>query len=190
MKLIIDGYNLIRSVTHKRATQPDIAHMLGRLRRYQRATEHEITIVFDGGDSMHRYQTGYHGLTLWYSGLRETADDVIRTLLSTVHPESTVLISDDRQLNEVAQERAIVSVSPLFFIARLAEREGIKPTKQRAHGLTKTSEDSNAELDALMQAYSGSTVPKKENETDIMHTPKHKKSSKIERRLEALMRKL
>jgi predicted RNA-binding protein with PIN domain len=191
MKLIIDGYNLIRSVIHRQAKQPDVQQFLGRLRRYQRVTEHEITVVFDGGDGTHRYQIGYHGLIIWYSGQRETADDLIKDFLTTVQPDSVVLISDDRQLNAAAQERDIVSVSPLFFISRLTEREGIKPTKpqQQIHGIIKTSENSSDELDALMIAYSGS-LPQKENERLGTVVPKHKKGSKLERRLEALIRKL
>jgi predicted RNA-binding protein with PIN domain len=191
MKLIIDGYNLIRSVTHKRATEPDIQHMLGRLRRYQRVTQHEIVIVFDGGDGTHRYQTGYHGLTVWYSGVRETADDLIKDFLRTAHPDGTVLISDDRQLNEAAQERDIVSVSPLLFLARIKEREGVKPgDKEGALKAIKTSAEANVEVDALMEAYSGTAGSKKEGEQEITSAPKHKKGSKVERRLEALMRKL
>jgi predicted RNA-binding protein with PIN domain len=191
MKLIIDGYNLIRSVTHRRATEPDIQHMLGRLRRYQRVTQHEIVIVFDGGDGTHRYQTGYHGLTVWYSGVRETADDLIKDFLRTAHADGTVLISDDRQLNEVAQECDIVSVSPLFFLARLNEREGIKKSSAAsALKAIKTSTEANVELDSLMEAYSGSAGSKKEGEQGILSIPKHKKGSKVERRLEALMRKL
>jgi predicted RNA-binding protein with PIN domain len=190
MKLIIDGYNLIRSVTHKRATEPDIQHMLGRLRRYQRVTQHEIVIVFDGGEGTHRYQTGYHGLTVWYSGVRETADDLIKDFLRTAHPDGTVLISDDRQLNEAAQEHDIVSVSPLLFLARMSEREGVKKTlATSAHKAVKTSAEANVEVDALMEAYSGSVGSKKEKEQEVA-VAKHKKSSKVERRLEALIRKL
>ena len=189
MQLIIDGYNLIRSVTHKRATEPDIQQMLGRLRRYQRVTEHEIVIVFDGGEGTHRYQTGYHGLVVWYSGVRESADDLIKDFLRGAHPDGTVLISDDRQLNETAQERDIVSVGPLF-LARLSEREGIKPIRKSVHKAVKTSAEANVELDALMEAYSSSGGSKKEREQEVGVMPQRKKISKLERRLEALMRKL
>lgn len=191
MQLIIDGYNLIRSVTHKRATEPDIQQMLGRLRRYQRVTEHDIVIVFDGGDGLHRYQTGYHGLTVWYSGVRETADHLIKDFLRGAHPDGTVLISNDRQLNEAAQEYDIVSVSPLLFLARIKEREGFKlsDTKSVLKAI-KTSSEANVELDALMEAYSGSAGSKKEREPEVDAMPKNKKSSKLERRLEALIRKL
>lgn len=190
MKLIIDGYNLIRSLTHTQATQHDLQHMLGRLRRYQRVTGHEILFVLDGGDSVYRYHASYHGITIWYSGAKATADDLIKDFLKAAHADNVLLISDDRQLNEAAQERGIVSVSPLFFVSRLREREGIKPVHDVVQSAIKTAEDSSDDLDLMMHAYSASVPYKKEYEEDLMVTPKHKKSSKIERRLEALIRKL
>lgn len=190
MKLIIDGYNLIRSITHSQATTHDLQHMLGRLRCYQRVTGHEIVFVLDGGDSLYRYQAAYHGMTLWYSGAKATADDLIKDFLKTAHAESALLISDDRQLNEVAQDHGIVSVSPLFFVSRLCEREGVKPVKNALNELVKTAEDSSEDLDQIMYAYSASVPYKKEREDESLIAPKHKKSSKLERRLEALIRKL
>jgi predicted RNA-binding protein with PIN domain len=190
VKLIIDGYNLIRSITHTQATTHDLQHMLGRLRRYQRVTGHEIVFVLDGGDSVYRYHASYHGITIWYSGIKATADDLIKDFLKTAHADSVLLISDDRQLNEVAQDHGIVSVSPLFFVSRLREREGIKPVKNSVQGIVKTTDDSSEELDLIMHAYSSSIPHKKENGHDLSVTPKHKKSSKLERRLEALIRKL
>lgn len=189
MKLLIDGYNLIRSVTHRPATPSDIQHMLGRLRRYQRATKYDITLVFDGGEGAYRYKTVYHGLTMWYSGFRETADDLIKDFLRSSRADELVLISDDRQLNEVAEKQDIVSVSPLFFLARVAEREGVKPIKNFVHQATKTSDDENSELDALMYASTNAMRTKEEGPLKIVENS-HKKASKIERRLEALIRKL
>ncbi len=190
MKLIIDGYNLIRSLTHTQATQHDLQHMLGRLCRYQRVTGHEIVFVLDGGDSVYRYHASYHGITIWYSGAKATADDLIKDFLKTAHADNVLLISDDRQLNEVAQDHGIVSVSPLFFVSRLREREGIKPVKAGIHAVIKTTEDSSEELDLMMHAYSASVPHKKDREHDLLQGPRHKKGSKLERRLEALIRKL
>lgn len=190
MKLLIDGYNLIRAITHTRAKETDVQYFLGRLRRYKRVTGHDITIVFDGGDGSYRYQLGYHGVTLWYSGVRETADDLIKDFLSNALAEEVVLISDDRQLNDVAQERNIISVSPLFFLARLAEKEGSEPKHVSVHSAIKTSENENNDIDEIMHQV---VLPMKhthKDEHEVLLMTKKKKSSKLERRLEALIRKL
>jgi len=190
MKLLIDGYNLVRSITHARAKKTDVQQILGRLRRYKRVTGHGITVVFDGGDGSYRYQVNFHGLTIWYSGVRETADDLIKDFLRASVSDEQVLVSDDRQLNDVAEERNIISVSPLFFLARLAERETVSPAIAPGRIATKTSEDENGELDALMYQTMVPRHHKSEPMPDELLILKGKKSSKLERRLEALIRKL
>lgn len=192
MKLLIDGYNLVRYITRGPATKIDIESVLGRLRRYSRFMGHDIIVVFDGGEGMYKYQLTYHGLHLWYSGLRETADDVIKLLLPGYNPDEVLLVSDDRQLNYAAQECGIVSISPAVFYSCMQEKEesSSRNTKEKLSTTFKTSSDSNYELDALMHAESRNLPSKQETSDDKNDILKNKKSSKIERRLQVLMRKL
>ncbi len=190
MKLLIDGYNLVRSLTHRQARENEVQQILGRLRRYHRVTGHDITVVFDGGEGSYRYQLGYHGLVLWYSGSSETADDLIKKFLAHAHQDELVLISNDRELNEIAQERGIVSVSPLFFITKVAEREEAGIKKTVTCSAIKTSKEVDVGLDELMREASSRMPHKIETETGKSSMLKDKKGSKIERRLEALISKL
>jgi hypothetical protein len=131
-------------------------------------------------------------LCLWYSGVRETADDVIKFLLPTYSPDEIVLISDDRQLNYAAQECGIVSVSPSFFSVCMQEKENksVHSTIEQKTGVVKTTSDDNYELDVLMRVGDDRMLQKKETDGDKNGIFKDRKSSKIERRLQSLMRKL
>lgn len=192
MKLIIDGYNLLRYITRGSATRQEIEQFLGKLRRYSRATKHHLIIVFDGGEGWSRYQAPYHGLDIWYSGSQQTADDVIKDLLPRYNADEVVLISDDRQLNEsAAEEHAIISVSPAVFIDRMQSREDSTKTKNIRDDaqLVKTAVDSSTELDALMNSATRHMSHTRKND-DTPAPIKDKKGSKIERRLDAVLRKL
>jgi predicted RNA-binding protein with PIN domain len=189
MKLLIDGYNLLRFITHGSATKSEIEQFLGRLRRYSRVTAHQIIVVFDGGDGLYRYQSTYHGLTIWYSGSRETADDLIKDFLPRYNANEVVLISDDRQLNAVAEAASIISVSPAVFIERMRAREEGGKAPLAIASLVKKSTSSSAELDALM-AGATQQMPPEETETATSAKLKGKKSSKIKRRLDAVIQKL
>ena len=192
MKLLIDGYNLLRYITRRPARQADLDQFLGRLRRYSRATGHQLTIVFDGGEGLYRYQGTYHGLTLWYSGARQTADDVIKDLLPHYHADEVMLISDDRQLNESAEALSIVSVSPAVFVDRMRAREGDANNlrTRKASSLVKTATDSSDELDALMGVTTNRMPNKEKTEQNTGAMLDNKKRSKLERRLDALIQKL
>lgn len=192
MKLLIDGYNLLHYISRGSAPQGDVKAFLGRLRRYKRATGHTIIVVFDGGEGVYRYQQDYHGMTLWYSGARQTADDLIKAFLPQYATDEVVLISDDRSLNETAEGYSIVSVSPAVFVNSMIAREtGTKQMQDTArHTLVKTAVTDSDELDLLMHEATARMPAKAETTGSSSGMLKGKKQAKVERRLEAVLRKL
>jgi predicted RNA-binding protein with PIN domain len=159
MHIMIDGYNLLRYITKKQSTQREKEQLLGRLRRYARYMEHAIVIIFDGGDAIRPYQESHGAVTIWYSGLQATADDLIIAQLPAYNADSVVLISDDRNLNEYAQTLDIIlEINPV--------------------------------LDALLHNNNVSSAYTKDVSQPEVHKKRAAKDSKIERRLQSILRKL
>jgi len=191
MKLLIDGHNLIRYGTGSVPTAQQVDAFLARMARYSRYTGHEIIIVFDGGEGLYPYEMVRRGMAIHYAGARQTADDVIKKLLPRYHKDELVLISNDRQLNAVAEQQSIISVDPAFFMSRVREKGMSTATHKTAQSeIHKTSTETNEELDTLMHTSPMRGVAKSETTESLHDTLKDGKKTKLERRLEAVIRKL
>jgi len=134
MRIIVDGYNLIRR-------WPELAMLdradlgLGRdallreLQAYQRARRHQITVVFDGrelgGTSGGAERAG--GIGVRFSRQGETADAVIARLAAE-GGSGTVVVSSDREVQAAARRHGAAPLSADEFMARL-ERSRVATLK-------------------------------------------------------------
>lgn len=105
MLIIIDGYNLIRqSDTLRRYERKSLEAgrkaLIAKLVEYEKKKTHNITVVFDGGESgwadEGRDKEGK--INIIYSRHGERADDVIKRMAADTM-EETIVVSSDREIS-------------------------------------------------------------------------------------------
>jgi predicted RNA-binding protein with PIN domain len=116
--ILIDGYNLI-GIAHDNLEKAR-NDLIDQLHKYSRIKKHDITVVFDGWKSGHRDQTRTRAahVTVVYSRLGETADVVIRRML-TPDARPWIVVSSDREVHDHAAKREFAAVTSEEFEDKL-----------------------------------------------------------------------
>lgn len=121
MRILVDGYNVIRRLPELRAVERAEGLSAGRealcahLRAYRRARGHAITVVFDGAGGP---GASSGGLTVRFSRAGETADAVIARLLEA-GGSGAVVVSSDTGVAAAARRAGAAAVTAEEFGARL-----------------------------------------------------------------------
>ena len=116
--ILIDGYNLI-GIAHGNLENAR-KDLIDRLQKYSLIKNHDITLVFDGWKSGHKDQTRNKAahVTVIYSRLGETADVVIRKML-TPDSKPWIVISSDREIYDYAARKDFAAVNSDEFEDKL-----------------------------------------------------------------------
>jgi hypothetical protein len=162
--LFIDGYNFLRYLIDGPVREQERTRFIHQLERYARIKGHCIIVVFDGGFSDVSYKEKSGSLTVMYSGVNKTADDVLLHELSLTPASQALLISNDRALNDEASKMGIVSLGVGPFHDYLSAALATKSRAiQNVTPVVKTAKTKNATLDELMQSASVRVKQKKED---------------------------
>ena len=203
MKLIIDGYNVLKMIyPSAQVDEDERERFIIRIARYARISGNVPYIIFDGGDEIRPLFLQQKNVIVVYSGYRESADTVIKGLLEEEQRSEVLLISTDRELNKYAENFDIPSMDSVVFYGYVRDRlrEHEQGTLRQRSARASTSEikkfesrSSSPELDALMAEAAGKVMYKDEQVyaqagRHKPHAPK--KNSKLDKRLEALVKKL
>jgi len=121
MLILIDGYNLIRqSLTLKRYEQKSLEAgrnaLITKLVEYGKKKSHNITVVFDGGQSdfLDEGRDREGKINIIYSRWGERADDVIKRIAAQTAGE-VIVVSSDREISSyVTQLGKTPLASPEF----------------------------------------------------------------------------
>jgi predicted RNA-binding protein with PIN domain len=120
MRILIDGYNLIRRIPELReADRSDLAEgreaLLEQLSLYRRGKQHRITVIFDGADAIHHGGSSEKtvGIAVRYSARGRSADQEI--IEACRNSQADLLVSGDRELTDAAARNDITAVSPDLF---------------------------------------------------------------------------
>lgn len=167
MRIIVDGYNLIRqwpelAMLDRVDLQSGRDALLHQLQAYRRSRGHRITVVFDG-----REQGGFSettersaGIEVRYSRRGETADAVIARLVAE-GGAGAVVVSSDRDVASTARRFGADTLPAVDFITRLEagriaavkggeeEERPAKPGKGTARRLPKAERRRQQRLKAL-----------------------------------------
>lgn len=119
--IIIDGYNLIRQsrplrILDRQELQLGRDGLLDMLARYKRMKGHRITVVFDGINAPPFSQQRDHvkGIKIKFSRKGESADAVIKRMVSREKEKALVVSSDLSITQFAASKRAATISAPLF----------------------------------------------------------------------------
>lgn len=142
MRILIDGYNLIRRVPELAgADRRDLAEgremLLSQLAMYRSGRGHRITVVFDGTDSIHLGGSAHRarGISVVFSPRGRTADDVIRKLC--VDGAADLVVTADRQILDTAVRHEVTPMDPVEFWDKVQWE-----VYSRLKGVTQEDEDS------------------------------------------------
>jgi hypothetical protein len=127
MRIIVDGYNLIRqwpelAMLDREDLQSGREALIRELQAYQRARRHQITVVFDGRErgGMSGGTERVGGVGVRYSRQGETADQVIARLAAEAG-EGAVIVSTDREVQAAARRYGAAPLSAHEFMGRMQQ---------------------------------------------------------------------
>ena len=116
--ILIDGYNLI-GTAHGNLEEAR-KELIDHLQKYSQSKLHDITLVFDGWKSGNKDQTKTRAahVTVIYSRLGETADVVIRKML-TPDNKPWIVVSSDREIYDYAARKDFAAITSDEFEDKL-----------------------------------------------------------------------
>ncbi len=124
-KIVVDGYNLIRSSRYagNRYTEnleEERGHLIYKLARYQAIRRIPITVVFDGWQGGYPIETrdNINGIKVIYSKLGEKADEVIKRMAEKWR-DSMIVITSDRGIADFVENRGAAVISSQEFEKRM-----------------------------------------------------------------------
>lgn len=194
MILVVDGYNLLKSVLDREFTQEQKEQYIKKLQRYCAKKKHKMVIFFDGGffDMPSRDKEG--NITVVYVGRNKLADEAIMDYLEAHKTKDILVVSSDHEITNFAQRIGIVALDSIVFDNYVHQALEKKETRSISSGkdIYKFEHgQENAQLDQLM--VEGSEVIQEkpeEEEREMLSEHKQQKLSKGERRRLAQLKKL
>ncbi|MBI5583204.1 MAG: NYN domain-containing protein [Deltaproteobacteria bacterium] len=128
IRILIDGYNLIRNFPPlARTEQQDFSRgremLLKWLAAYRQEHPGTILVVFDGaqGGGYQEERDLFRGIQVIYSPRGQTADDIIKGLI-TFRAANTLVVSSDRELAEFCRVRGSGTIGAREFAGRIQKR--------------------------------------------------------------------
>ena len=122
MAYLIDGNNLLgRIAAHELREKGGRDGLVVRLLAYQRVTRARIHLVFDGNPEETRTDVPVNAkFTIHYPGSGESADDVIRDMVSRqTDRRRFFVVSSDRAIREMAKKKGIEALTSDAFAREL-----------------------------------------------------------------------
>jgi predicted RNA-binding protein with PIN domain len=140
MPLLVDGHNLIGQMPGlDLADADDEGQLVMLLRRYSTAKRsRQVVVVFDRGVYGHPQKLDGYGIACHFARSPQDADaQLIKRLRAISRPREWTLVSSDRRVVRVAEERSVKVISSQDFARQLlappgrpAPPAGEKPDRQ------------------------------------------------------------
>ena len=117
--ILIDGYNILASSNF--AGRDELLHAL---KVYQKASDHKLSIVFDGTQGGTRDGDEYTdgGIKIIFSPITVTADDVIEEMLESKESSGWVVVSSDRRIQKAAAKASAQFMYAHEFVRKLSSQ--------------------------------------------------------------------
>lgn len=193
MIIIVDAYNLLRSVPpyKKTTTDQERAQFIAQLGAYGRRKGHKMVIVFDGGPHEWPFKESGKTVTVVYSGIHESADDYIKEYVEAHKAKDLLLVSSDSELNHWAARHNIPSIDSAGFhllVAQELRMKNVENVVTVVDSVVKLHSDQSA-LDRLMMEASKS-VPIKSEDLAPVGKGRDSKNAQVGKQERALLKKL
>ena len=164
MILVIDGYNLLKKLHGQDVSEVQRSAFVNLMGRYIKKRQHKVMVFFDGGPYYYPSAEKQKGVTVWYSGQNQSADDLIITYAQEHRNREMLVVTLDRELCNKVGESRVETVEPLFFYERVhavcsPEKKSISVSYTDIY---KLSEDNDVEVDKIMYEAAGMRIPLKD----------------------------
>jgi hypothetical protein len=140
-EIIIDGYNLIRKFPPlSRVEAQNFSRgrevLLDWLTEYRRQKPHPITVVFDGGKGggFSEERDFFKGIQVLYSQTGQTADDIIKRLVSK-SPGHFLVVTSDVDLGSFCRARSAGWISSEEFSQRIQKKSQGQEKEEDQEGI-------------------------------------------------------
>lgn len=155
MIILIDAYNLLKTVLHTQFIQD--AQRIKFLQLFEKYAQlrqsNELVLVFDGGQDPYEVEENYKHVTLFHSGFMQSADDIIKKKLKMYQGFDILLVTSDRELRQSAKQYQIESLGSMEFYRIFQDVMKLYDKKEVivAQTIHKTTANENLDVDALME---------------------------------------
>ncbi len=150
MKILIDAYNVLHHASKDDYIhEHERKHFINQLSAYAKKKGHQVIVVFDGGPFLFPTSEQQKGITVKYSGPKDTADDIILRYIKEHEGQSMLLVSSDRELCDAAYYYQVEAIDAQDFYDLLTEQSDYTPKKRQAQAIKMG--DANELVDSLMQ---------------------------------------
>ncbi|MGE0206256.1 MAG: NYN domain-containing protein [Candidatus Babeliales bacterium] len=193
MIIIIDAYNLLKTLYHNTELDEKSAYYQGLLKQYAKKRKNTLILVYDGGSSPWQSSHKEGALTIIHSGFQETADDVIMQYIQAHKDKDILVVSADREIAQKAYECNIVSIEPFLFDAYVQQAVSNKTPVQEVakNRVKKLRPEETHEIDTLMEQASAIIERKHDEQGDKSRSQSSGSVlSKRERKIRAQLKKL
>ena len=197
MILMIDGYNYAKFLygpeyNRLSALHTKLLHTLSAYARKKRKSVSQMSIVFDGGVSLHPERDNHHGLTVVSAGHGRSADDYLVEACDRFAGHDVVVVTNDRELSRrcKAHGARLYAVADFVLLVRMVMRSPAYEGKEEEVVVRKTSAEANDELDALMMGSDMAMYHDNDDDEPEERTRSGNKKSKKERARERYNKKL
>jgi len=164
MILVIDGYNLLKKIHGLDVSEVQRSAFVNLMGRYIKKRQHKVMVFFDGGPYYYPSAEKQKGVTVWYSGQNQSADDLIVAYAQEHRNKEMLVVTLDRELCNKVGESRVETVEPLFFYELV--HAICHPEKKSAPAsyadIYKFSEDNDPEIDKIMYEAAGMRIPLKD----------------------------
>lgn len=137
--LLIDGYNLLRSVQGLLEQSSEITdiQMCRIINEYIYKTKTKGCVVFDGvGPRIKDAFNNLFNLEIIFSGTTHEADDIIEKLiLASSAPKNLIVVSSDKRIKKAAEKKKATAVDCVDFwteVIKLLEKKKKKAAEPQA----------------------------------------------------------
>jgi len=191
MKIIIDGYNLFKSIfTVSSLSDAQKERGIRWLRDYQRKKGHVIILVFDAGPDIFPLTESQNGISVVYSGLKQSADEYIQEYIAHEPSSELVLVTSDNELASSVKDSVVIIRSDDFYsVLKNAQMHSKKRKPNKSPIKKLCTDNTSAQLDTLMYE-SDIEFPSKEEEEDSLKGIDKKAFSKQEKKVWDILKKL
>ncbi len=169
MIVVVDGYNVLKKIHGPEISETQRSAFVNLLGRYLKKRQHKVLVVFDGGPFYYPSMEKQKGVTVWYSGQNQSADDLIITYAQEHRTKELLVVTLDGQLCAKVGESRVETVDPVFFYERV--RSVCDPEKRgpasESGAIEKLTEEHDEEVDLLMYEAAGMRVPLKEEQGEV-----------------------
>lgn len=184
MYIIIDGYNLLKTVHgHHMQSESKKQQCIALLKRYSKKKEHTIILVLDGGVHGLASREQHATITVIYSGADRSADDVIIEYIERCKEYDWLVVTADREIIQAAHACRAETIGPHEFYQIITREQTAEAVlkKEALDEVVKLTDHINEELDALMEATEFNYHAHKQEVVEKDRTSVSRKPSKKER---------